>query len=534
MGTQYIGQRLSFESQLCTVRYVGEVKGTKGEWLGVEWDDPSRGKHSGEHNGTRYFECKLPGAGSFVRPNRPSDPPNSFLGGLREKYITNVEKSGVPKPIEFGKKVVEEVGFDKVSKKFSELDTLTNVLLDYMRIKTCDGSSEEIAATCANLQRLDLTCNLFEDIEEVVKLCISIPKLDFLSINGNRFTNYRIGDQHRHGLDRIKTLKADDLRSSWTELFDLLNCFNNVTDLSIAVGDIKTLPSDITPRVSDLHIANRLESICLEEHAISSLSGLADLQNLPSLRKLLLSYNKIKAVHAPAESKAVGKLCFPSVTYLDISHNEVSDWTFLDDMRSAFPRLDALRISHNPLYGTSDTRTLTEETYQITVGRLGRLVTSLNYTVITPAERADAELFYISTIVKELSGKPAEQEAEILSRHTRWQELQTIHGEQTIIRDLSGKSKDALASKLIEVELCSSTKTVTKKFPRTVTIGKLSGLIGRLFGVNPLDIALYLIENGIVNEGGGVRETLLADELRELDYYVTEAKIKLAVRDKSL
>jgi dynactin complex subunit len=23
----------------------------------VEWDDPTRGKHSGEHNGVRYFAC---------------------------------------------------------------------------------------------------------------------------------------------------------------------------------------------------------------------------------------------------------------------------------------------------------------------------------------------------------------------------------------------------------------------------------------------------------------------------------------------
>lgn len=53
----YIGQRLSFDGQLCTVRYHGEVKDTKGEWLGVEWDDPTRGKHAGEHAGTQYFQC---------------------------------------------------------------------------------------------------------------------------------------------------------------------------------------------------------------------------------------------------------------------------------------------------------------------------------------------------------------------------------------------------------------------------------------------------------------------------------------------
>ena len=55
----YVGQRLSYSNDLCTVRYVGPVKGTAGDWLGVEWDDAERGKHDGKHNGIRYFECGL-------------------------------------------------------------------------------------------------------------------------------------------------------------------------------------------------------------------------------------------------------------------------------------------------------------------------------------------------------------------------------------------------------------------------------------------------------------------------------------------
>jgi tubulin-specific chaperone E len=53
-----VGTRLSFDGALCTIRYVGEVEGTKGVWLGVEWDDPARGKHNGSHKGRRYFDCK--------------------------------------------------------------------------------------------------------------------------------------------------------------------------------------------------------------------------------------------------------------------------------------------------------------------------------------------------------------------------------------------------------------------------------------------------------------------------------------------
>ena len=49
---------MSFDGATCTVRYLGEVAGTSGSWLGVEWDDAARGKHDGSHKGVRYFTCK--------------------------------------------------------------------------------------------------------------------------------------------------------------------------------------------------------------------------------------------------------------------------------------------------------------------------------------------------------------------------------------------------------------------------------------------------------------------------------------------
>lgn len=29
-----------------------------GLWLGVEWDEPDRGKHDGSHDGVQYFSCR--------------------------------------------------------------------------------------------------------------------------------------------------------------------------------------------------------------------------------------------------------------------------------------------------------------------------------------------------------------------------------------------------------------------------------------------------------------------------------------------
>lgn len=56
--SHHLGQRISYDDALCTVRYIGEVAGASGAWLGVEWDDGTRGKHDGSHKGKRYFQCK--------------------------------------------------------------------------------------------------------------------------------------------------------------------------------------------------------------------------------------------------------------------------------------------------------------------------------------------------------------------------------------------------------------------------------------------------------------------------------------------
>jgi tubulin-specific chaperone E len=52
-----LGTRFALSNYIGTIRYVGEVDGTSGIWFGVEWDDPSRGKHDGIKDGKPYFSC---------------------------------------------------------------------------------------------------------------------------------------------------------------------------------------------------------------------------------------------------------------------------------------------------------------------------------------------------------------------------------------------------------------------------------------------------------------------------------------------
>jgi len=53
-----IGDRIEVGGHRGTIEYIGDVVGTKGEWLGVDWDDPTRGKHNGSHNNKVYFKAR--------------------------------------------------------------------------------------------------------------------------------------------------------------------------------------------------------------------------------------------------------------------------------------------------------------------------------------------------------------------------------------------------------------------------------------------------------------------------------------------
>ena len=65
-----VGLRLEVEGSKGTVMYEGLVEGTRGSWLGVEWDDPSRGKHDGTYAGLAYFKAKGPNSASFIRESK--------------------------------------------------------------------------------------------------------------------------------------------------------------------------------------------------------------------------------------------------------------------------------------------------------------------------------------------------------------------------------------------------------------------------------------------------------------------------------
>lgn len=53
-----IPSRIECDGCRGTLKYVGPVGNTKGEWLGIDWDDSTRGKHNGTYEGIEYFQAR--------------------------------------------------------------------------------------------------------------------------------------------------------------------------------------------------------------------------------------------------------------------------------------------------------------------------------------------------------------------------------------------------------------------------------------------------------------------------------------------
>lgn len=53
-----IGDRIECNGHFGTIKYIGSVESHPSTWLGIDWDDPERGKHDGTVKGRHYFDAR--------------------------------------------------------------------------------------------------------------------------------------------------------------------------------------------------------------------------------------------------------------------------------------------------------------------------------------------------------------------------------------------------------------------------------------------------------------------------------------------
>ncbi|PFH34817.1 CAP-Gly domain-containing protein [Besnoitia besnoiti] len=239
--TYTVGDRVvDLEGHLGTLRYIGAVHGYSRRasarlasslaapdsssgacadeeeadlWLGVEWDDPGRGKHDGSLNGKVYFTCASPEtrrratpraphaaaeggdcgaerstAGSFVKRCKLVEP-QDFKRAVVQRYTTKLTQEQVDamllvNPITNRTKPVEFVGREEAEAHFARLHLLNAMSFNGSCAIRSAGPSPRLVLP--NLRFLSLSDSLITDWKELLGILRAAPRLQSLSLCGAR------------------------------------------------------------------------------------------------------------------------------------------------------------------------------------------------------------------------------------------------------------------------------------------------------------------------------------------------------------
>ena len=162
-------------------------------------------------------------------------------------------------------KKFEEIGFDKVMAKFSQLHMLKIVIVDKLQIDRADAA-DAIRNTCPNIEELDLSRNRFEKLDDVARLCAALPKLRALRLSGNRFGCLAVSDAG--AFTHVRTLELANVLLPWPQLGALLSLFPNLTSLVAPNNNISSIPSPAP-------LPPKLETLDLSHNTFSAFAAIA-------------------------------------------------------------------------------------------------------------------------------------------------------------------------------------------------------------------------------------------------------------------
>ncbi|XVE60723.1 hypothetical protein DITRI_Ditri05aG0150900 [Diplodiscus trichospermus] len=464
-----LGQRVHSSAEprrVGTVKYVGDVEGYSGTWVGVDWDNEGDGKHDGSINGVRCFQARSQKSASFVRARNLS-PGIPLLQALKLRYQSHSNEADEDEMYVLSasnKRVsVQLLGKDKIQDKLSRFEELKSASVSYLGVSS-PGEPAEIRAAVPNLKELDLTGNLISDWKDVGTICEQLPHLVALNLSNNLMI------QNITGLPLLKCIRVLVLNSTginWSQVEILEHSLPVIEELHLMgnnISTIKPISSSTVQGFDSLRLLN-LEDNCLDEW-----NEILKLSQLKSLEQLYLSKNKLTCISYPDKNKMQellsshesceeSDLPFQNLRCLLLGSNKISDLASIDSLNS-FPKL-----------------------------------------IIGARERKESEIRYVRLIMSKLLDNPEE----IKQLHPRLVELKNFYGIEDEMPSVRATGPQKMASGLVSITLkcvgpsIGEKLPLTKKLPATTTGSPLPMLLD--------DEMASLMDIGI-----GTESTILVDE----------------------
>ncbi|XP_070577228.1 tubulin-specific chaperone E-like [Ptychodera flava] len=522
-----VGCRITSEGHYGTVRFIGKVPPTSGEWLGVEWDNPERGKHDGMHEGQRYFQTSHPTSGSFVREKK-AEFGISYLEALIDRYgLPEDENMGIEKSEWFVKtygqrqKAVEMVGAEKVARKQSDFKKLSEVALREMRISSADNE-DEIQDTTPNVTELDLSKNLLSSWEEVAKITRSMKSLKVLKLSENLVELPSEPSVMTPAFQNVETLFINHMKLTWSEVVAIAAMFQNLKNLHVCFNQISKVEKNE-------NIFQSLELLNLESNHISEWNQVKNLGHLPRLTTLILNNNAIERIQFEDTSFGAKTSSFQHLKSISLNDNKLNSWQDVNEL-DKLAGLEEVRLKRNPFLKDEKSFIIR----QLLIAKIGALI-NCNGSEVPTIERRTAELDYLKKFGQEWLKSGGDRDparnrpnGEFCKNHPRYHTLLEIYGAPED-SEMSAAPSTALKNTLIHVSITCpqkpETKTVSKKLPGSMTVQKLKMLIQRLFKVSTSDQKLAYISKKI-----GEPEVEIDNDMRQLSFYSIENEDTIVVK----
>lgn len=519
MSEDPVGRRVCCDGERGTVRYVGTVPPTAGLWLGVEWDNPDRGKHDGSHDGVRYFTCRHPTGGSFVRPKK-ADFGIDFLTALKQRYEVEVQEVFGGEEVKISTKTVMMVGFEDVKQKQS-LENLTEVGLRRCKVSS-SGPANEIRNTTPLAESLDLSGNLLSSWEVLAAITEQLDFLQVLQLSHNRLSISSNPTSLSPAFSCLRVLSLNSCALTWSEVLYCAPMWHQLEELYLADNDITELlrPVDV---LQTLKVLDLSKNLILQE-------TLLEISHLTRLEKLNLSCTGLSVIHfsdTPAGNKTSS---FPALKTLLLDDNNISEWTVVNELEK-LQSLVQLSCRRNPVIQKEKNA---ETARQIFIARLSQL-DLLNMHQIHADERKGAEIDFCkmfgSAWLKSGGHRDPEKNhpsAEFMTQHPRYLHLIHKYGAPDE-GELKEQKPFALKNQLLTLTfVCpedADKKPIEKKVPDSMIIQKVKGLLHRLLKLPGVEFRLTYTCSKMAG-----REIEIDNDLKPLQFYSVEDGDRILVR----
>ncbi|ETV69746.1 hypothetical protein, variant [Aphanomyces astaci] len=356
------------------------------------------------------------------------------------------------------------------------------------------GTTGELFRVAPNIVELNLGFNLLASWSEVLKLSAELPLLEHLTLSGNILSYDVDVDAPRVVFPTVHTLVMNQTHtSSWVDLLRICrDHFPALRQLHAASNAITNQAMQLDA-ASPLSCSSAVEVLDLSHNELSDWSSLtASIGSWPRLHTLSLNGNRLVQVDPPSASSR----SFAALSSLSLSDNAIVAWSSVDAL-NAFPSLEALRLTKNPLL----TNVGAAEARMLVVARCAALQV-FNSSDIRPKERQDAEQMYLRRILHEQSSLPAGSDKVIQLTHPRLAQLQALYPDIHAAHEAattglgttgSGGGPAALAKSLAKVTFvvmsmnATTMDSMVKSLPLSMTVAQVKAVVEKKYGLRPAE-----------------------------------------------